>query len=197
MRRAIGRWDARVAGARGLSASVALALCWACGGGAVEVPGRPGATKTAAVERAERRLFDGAPPVIPHGEMGAACVECHNAQGVAVAGLGFAPPSPHEQTRGLSAASRCQQCHVYRLDDAPFRANSFVGLAQDLRAGRTLYTGAPPVMPHPVFMRENCLACHSGPAAREEIRTPHPDRPRCRQCHVEQTTTATFTPANR
>jgi hypothetical protein len=33
-------------------------------------------------------------------------------------------------------------------------------------------------------MRENCAACHTGPAAREEIRTTHPERIRCRQCHV-------------
>ena len=53
---------------------------------------------------------------------------------------------------------------------------------------------APPVMPHSAFMRENCLACHSGPAAREEIRTPHPERPRCGQCHVQQVTRDLFVP---
>jgi cytochrome c-type protein NapB len=41
-------------------------------------------------------------------------------------------------------------------------------------------------------MRENCTACHDGPAAREEIRTPHPERVRCRQCHLTVATTATF-----
>jgi predicted CXXCH cytochrome family protein len=37
-------------------------------------------------------------------------------------------------------------------------------------------------------MRENCAACHVGPGAREEIITTHPERTRCRQCHVPVTT---------
>jgi cytochrome c-type protein NapB len=37
-------------------------------------------------------------------------------------------------------------------------------------------------------MRENCAACHSGPGARAEIITTHPERVRCRQCHVPVTT---------
>jgi cytochrome c-type protein NapB len=41
-------------------------------------------------------------------------------------------------------------------------------------------------------MRENCAACHAGPAAREEIRTSHPERTRCRQCHVEVTARSEF-----
>ena len=42
---------------------------------------------------------------------------------------------------------------------------------QDLRQGKRLNALAPPPIPHKPFMRENCVACHSGPAAREEIRT--------------------------
>lgn len=140
--------------------------------------------KSAAADRALRRAFDGAPPVIPHAPMGAACTSCHNERGVEVPGVGFAPPSPHEATGGMSATSRCQQCHVFRNEKAEFVANSFAGLLQDLRKGERLYQGAPPVMPHPTFMRENCLACHSGPAAREEIRCSHPERSRCLQCHA-------------
>lgn len=152
----------------------------------VEVPGREGATKTAARDRAERRLYDGAPPVIPHRGFSSPCISCHNAEGMAVEGMGFSPPSPHEITAGLSAISRCQQCHVERLTEDVFVASAFVGLEQNLRRGRRLSELAPPVMAHPTFMRENCLACHSGPAAREEIRTPHPERARCQQCHVQQ-----------
>jgi hypothetical protein len=37
-------------------------------------------------------------------------------------------------------------------------------------------------------MRENCIACHDGPGAREEVRTNHPERWRCRQCHLPVTT---------
>lgn len=163
--------------------------------GTVPVPGKEGALKTSAKGRAVRRLYDGSPPVIPHKPMGADCTTCHTMEGIAVEGVGYAPPSPHAKTRGMSDISRCEQCHVWRQSDELFRENSFAGLAQDLRKGRRLYDGAPPVMPHKAFMRENCLACHSGPAAREEIRTPHPERPRCTQCHVEQRETAEFSRA--
>ena len=186
-------------GRKGLSSAlgvIALSVVTACSSEPVEtsVPDHPGATKTAAAERALRRGYDGAPPVIPHQDFGSACTECHNQEGVSVPGTGFAPPSPHEATTGMSAISRCKQCHVFRQTDSLFAENSFVGLNQDLRHGRRLNLAAPPVMPHAVFMRENCLACHAGPAAREAIRTMHPERIRCRQCHIEQVTTSTFNP---
>ena len=158
------------------------------------VPGRSGVVKSASAEKAERRLFDGAPPVIPHQPFGAGCISCHTEYGIAVPDIGFSPPSPHVQTAGMSAISRCRQCHVFRQTDGVFVRNSFAGLRQDLRRGRRLNAAAPPVIPHQVFMRENCVACHSGAAAREEIRTPHADRVRCRQCHVEQRTTTLFPP---
>ncbi len=152
----------------------------------VAVPGIEGATKTAAKVRSERRLYDGAPPTVPHEDMGADCTGCHTIEGTAVEGLGFAPPAPHVLTDGLSNTARCQQCHVFKTTDEVFVESSFSGLVQDLRHGHKLNQLAPPVMPHKSFMRENCISCHSGPAAREEIRTPHPERTRCRQCHVEQ-----------
>jgi nitrate reductase (cytochrome), electron transfer subunit len=158
----------------------------------VHVPGRDRAFKTAATERAKRRAYDGAPPTIPHQEMGADCISCHNVRGMEVEGLGFSPAMPHERTLGLSTSSRCRQCHVYATTTELFRESSFVGIAQDLRHGERFYQGAPPVIPHPLQLRENCEACHSGPAAREEIRTSHPDRPRCLQCHAQSYSTATF-----
>jgi nitrate reductase cytochrome c-type subunit len=164
--------------------AASLAACGAGGEERVAVPGRAGAFKTAAALRAERRAYDGAPPVIPHGNLGMACMNCHTERGLDLPGVGFAPPMPHERTPGLSALARCTQCHVARETGAEFRGNDFRGLRQDLRAGRRMHAFAPPVLPHPVFMRENCLACHDGPAAREEIRCTHPDRVRCLQCHV-------------
>ncbi len=172
-----------------------------------------GEGKTVASVRAERRAFDGAPPTIPHTSFGMACVSCHNLEGVAVEGVGYAPPSPHDKTLGMSAVSRCQQCHVFAGTDQvstgnkvanhtvasntvasrPFVGNTFAGLRQDLRPGRRLHPHAPPTMPHKTLMRENCTACHAGPAAREEIRTSHPERPRCTQCHVSVETRSTFT----
>lgn len=176
---------ARVPAAIAAALFLALAAC-----NRDEAPASGGRTasakpaKSAAADRALRRAFDGAPPVIPHAPMGANCTSCHNERGVEVPGVGFAPPSPHEATSGMSAMSRCQQCHVFRNEKAEFVTNSFAGLLQDLRKGERLYPGAPPVVPHPTFMRENCLACHSGPAAREEIRCSHPERSRCLQCHA-------------
>ncbi len=179
--------------------AMVLVLGLGCGGQAsdsVPVPGSTGASstavKTAALERAERRAYDGAPPVVPHENFGITCTECHDAQGLAVEGVGFAPPSPHELTAGMSALSRCNQCHVFRVADGVFAANRFSGLRQDLRRGARLNDLAPPTVPHKILMRENCIACHSGPAAREEIRTTHPERVQCRQCHVAVTTHARF-----
>ena len=188
------RRNLAAAGAVTLVAGLLVGLL-GCGNDKVAVPGRAGAEKTIANVRAERRLYDGAPPVIPHPPMGAACVSCHNEFGMDVPGVGFAPPSPHGLTRGMKkeapgGLARCQQCHVFQTAQAPWVESSFVALRQDLRRGRRLYDGAPPVIPHKTFMRENCIACHGGPAAREEIRTSHPDRPRCRQCHVEQAVTS-------
>ena len=71
--------------------------------------------------------------------------------------------------------------------DALFVASGYEGLAQDLVAGDRATPGAPPRIPHRVLMRENCVACHDGPGAREEVRTTHPERWRCRQCHVPVT----------
>lgn len=162
----------------------------ACGGDRVAVEG--GGSKSAATVRAERRAFDGAPPVAPHDNFGMTCIECHNVRGMNVPDVGYAPASPHEITDGMSAMSRCVQCHVFRQTDDVFVANSFVALRQDLRHGRRLNDLAPPVMPHKLFMRENCSACHTGVAAREEIRTSHPERVRCTQCHVAQQSRTLF-----
>lgn len=178
-----------------LASALLAALC-ACGGEAdatkVAVPGIAGAQKTIASVRAERRLYDGAPPVIPHRDFHADCIACHTEAGLSVPDVGFAPPSPHAHVAPPAAMSRCQECHVWKLTDEVFRPNDFVGLAQDLRAGKRQNVLAPPVIPHQILLRENCRACHTGPAAREEIRCPHPERERCTQCHVEQKTTAEF-----
>ena len=139
--------------------------------------------KSSASERAARRAHDGAPPVIPHARIGVDCVKCHDEQGIEVEDLGFAPPTPHGLTAGIGDRARCEQCHVYRVTDDLFAQNEFVAAPQ-VWEGEALYEGGPPVIPHAVFMRENCVACHDGLAAREEIRAPHPERDRCEQCHV-------------
>ncbi len=160
--------------------AAALGLSAGC-----EPPAQGPQARTPGIVRAERRAFDGAPPVIPHKPFGVACTSCHSKFGLEVTGVGFAPPSPHEETPGMSALSRCQQCHVFAETSEQFRANAFAGLRQDLRRGARLSDLSPPVLPHQTLLRENCAACHSGPAAREEIRCTHPERIRCEQCHAQ------------
>jgi cytochrome c-type protein NapB len=50
-------------------------------------------------------------------------------------------------------------------------------------SGVRAYTGAPPEIPHSTWMRETCLACHGGTGA-EGLRTRHPQRQSCTQCHA-------------
>lgn len=175
----------------GLAVLAGIAIS-GCGDDTVPVPDREDAVKSAAAVRAERRAYDGAPPTVPHDDFGMKCEACHNARGQSVPGVGFAPASPHVGTARAGATARCRQCHVFVTDDRVFVASEFVGLEQDLRAGGRATPGAPPTIPHRLLMRENCAACHAGPGAREEIRTSHPERWRCRQCHVPVTTRGRF-----
>ena len=182
----------RSAAAAVVIAVVATLAVGGCGGGDRDLGEGGESAKSTAAVRAARRAYDGAPPVAPHEDFGIMCTECHNERGMEVTDVGFAPPSPHELTIGMDDLLRCKQCHVFQQTDAVFVANDFVGLRQDLRRGPRLNALAPPTVPHKTFMRENCSACHTGAAAREEIRTPHPERTRCRQCHVPTHTRAEF-----
>lgn len=157
----------------------------------VAVPGHSDASKSSAAVRAARRAFAGAPPVIPHAPRGTACVSCHSAAGMAVEGFGFAPPNPHGEAQA-GAMSRCVQCHVYQQETEPFAKSRFAGLARDASNSDRAHAAAPPTIPHPLQLRQNCLACHDGPAAREEVRCSHPERSRCTQCHVPQAGVAPF-----
>jgi len=172
----------------GAGLAVALAAC----GPAPAPPAEPPAPSADAV-RAARRAYDGAPPVAPHADFGMACTACHDADGQSV-GDAYAPASPHVGTAEQDATQRCRQCHAFAATDAVFVANGFIGLPQNLRRGGRAGPGAPPTIPHRLQMRDNCVACHAGPGAREAIRTSHPERPRCRQCHVPVTETGAFPP---
>ncbi len=147
--------------------------------------------QTSASVRATRRAYDGAPPAIPHAPFGAKCISCHGTETMKVDGVGVAPRSPHGDAM-QGSLQRCEQCHVYRATDGVFRPSTFAGVPQDLAAGDRLYEGAPPRIPHPVFMREHCAACHVGETARKEIVCSHPERVNCMQCHVPLTTDGEF-----
>jgi cytochrome c-type protein NapB len=101
---------------------------------------------------------------------------------------------PHGEAAMTGAMSRCRQCHVVASTTSVMVASRFVGLPQGPWRGERGTPGAPPTIPHPLLLRDDCLACHAGPAARAEIRTPHPERERCQQCHVVDQRVLGWTP---
>lgn len=138
-------------------------------------------------ERAKRRAFDGAPPVVPHPivqDASAACLACHG-PGLVIKDR-VAPRISHDPY------ASCTQCHV--PNSGPPVSTAWTPLADPLT--RNLFTAgpgfgrgdrawpeAPPTIPHPTAMRSDCLSCH-GPTGLFGLRTPHPDRQSCTQCHV-------------
>jgi cytochrome c-type protein NapB len=130
-----------------------------------------------------RRAYPGAPPTIPHaieeplGYGGKTCLACHENGGYVPKYTALAPIVPHPEL------TNCRQCHVPATTNSVFRPSNWVSVEPPL-TGRRAMAGSPPVIPHSLPMRENCLACHGGPGAAREIRTTHPERIHCRQCHV-------------
>lgn len=140
----------------------------------------------------DRRAFPGAPPAIPHlvdggpdFESGKRCAACHVKGGYVPKYNAYAPVTPHPDFY------YCRQCHVPRQSETLFRETMWASVARPKKSLRAM-PGAPPAIPHPLQMRENCLACHSGPSSVPEIRSTHPDRGNCRQCHVPRVTEEGF-----
>lgn len=129
------------------------------------------------------RAYPGAPPRIPHplvsekGIGGNTCLQCHENGGFVTRFDAYAPVTPHPEM------INCKQCHVPNTAAPVFTRTDFVKVDAP-ETGNAAYPGAPPVIPHGLQMRENCLACHAGPAAPVEIRVSHPERINCRQCHA-------------
>lgn len=146
------------------------------------------AERTAALqERAGRRAYDGAPPVVPHPvpqDSAASCLACH--------GPGLVIKDKVASKMSHAAYTSCTQCHVpavgprIPLQDtallAQLSGNDFQGLNAPLK-GERAWPKAPPTVPHSTLMRSDCLSCH-GPQGLFGLRTPHPDRQSCTQCHV-------------
>ncbi len=138
-----------------------------------------------------RRAYSGAPPRIPHairevsGKM-ENCLSCHKSGGYVPSYKAYAPVTPHPQY------TNCVQCHVPTKTKTRFKASLWVS-AKPPGLGRSALPGGPPPVPHSLQYRSNCAACHSGPGAVREIRTPHPQRVNCLQCHVPSRTRSTFT----
>lgn len=132
----------------------------------------------------DNRAFHGAPPSIPHPvendrNMGEnSCLKCHQNGGYVTKFEAYAPVTPHPEM------INCRQCHVPQHTKGLFKGTNFEKIAPPLVGVNNALDGSPPVIPHQIQMRENCLACHAGPSAPKEIRVSHPDRVNCRQCHV-------------
>lgn len=153
------------------------------------------------------RAYPGAPPRIPHAlsadEFRAEiCKSCHERGGYSLRFAAYVPVTPHPEM------GMCLQCHVG--DDAVMGTasaaadpNARCPMCHGASGGRPRPEAAatwpttvwpavipttpgrlPPPIPHELQLRENCLACHGGPAAVAAIRTSHPGRINCRQCHV-------------
>ena len=130
------------------------------------------------------RAFHGAPPTIPHkiqedstiGE--SSCLKCHENGGFVQKYNAYAPVTPHPKM------VNCRQCHVLEKTTGVFKQNSFDKINPPTVGTNSALVGSPPVIPHQIQMRENCLSCHAGPSAPKEIRVSHPIRVNCRQCHV-------------
>jgi cytochrome c-type protein NapB len=150
------------------------------------VPAVDDQTRAAALaQRATRRAYNGAPPVIPHaidqGEY-PNCATCHE-RGMRV-GERVAPMMSHPRYEN------CAQCHVVSErpvpgvalseESPPYRDNSFVGL--EVSPGARAWAGAPPVTPHSTLMRSRCESCHG--VFGQGIRSSHPYRSQCVQCHA-------------
>jgi cytochrome c-type protein NapB len=153
------------------------------------------------------RAFPGAPPRIPHALTPEefrtdACKTCHERGGFSQRFDAYVPVTPHPE-RGIclqchagedslmgvsipiaNPNARCPQCHG--PSGGPPRANATLTWPTTVwpKLPPTTPDQSPPPIPHNLQFRENCLTCHSGPAAVAEIRTKHPERANCRQCHV-------------
>jgi nitrate reductase (cytochrome), electron transfer subunit len=117
-------------------------------------------------------------PITPHPEMGA-CLQCHVGDGTLMA-----IPLPDMQPN-----ARCRQCHA---PNATRWRDSSLGWKTEEWPRLADRTGSPPPIPHSLELRGNCHSCHSGPSSVEEIRTRHPERSNCRQCHVETSESGVF-----
>ncbi len=127
------------------------------------------------------RAYAGAPPSIPHAVDARilreqSCNICHERGGFVQKFNAYAPVTPHPQY------GNCLQCHVH-AGEGEFVAIDWRSTKKPA-LHRPALPGNPPPIPHTLQLRDSCLACHAGPAAVPEVRTSHPERLNCQQCHV-------------
>ncbi len=139
----------------------------------------------------DRRQYPGSPPTVPHnvpksfsGDT-SKCISCHERGGYDAELDAYAPVTPHPENEN------CFQCHVPVTTDKLFVETDWQSIDPP-KLGLSMLGGSPPPIPHSLQLREDCIACHTGPGAVAEIRVEHGSRGNCRQCHVPQMTTGTF-----
>ncbi len=166
-------------GARGISNRpfipigmvVAIFLCTSCGSDVDRT--------TKVLPLTANRAFSGAPPTITHevGALGrASCQSCHF-DGKAIDAKGvLAPITPHPEL------AHCTQCHVESTTRELFKKNGFAG--RTFLIGQRAQPNGPWLIPHPITLRENCVGCHDAAHTVARLRTDHPEREHCVQCHL-------------
>lgn len=139
----------------------------------------------------ELRQYPGSPPRIPH-EVDLSfsgnetdCLSCHAKGGYSQEFGKFVPVTPHPEN------TLCYQCHPQVVTEEIFVGTDWQSIRPPV-LGRSFLGSSPPPVPHSLQLRENCIACHTGPGAVVEIRVEHSARGNCRQCHVEALQTAPF-----
>ncbi len=130
----------------------------------------------------KRRAYLGAPPKVPHPvhekhSTMENCLGCHGKGGYVPKYRAYAPVTPHP------TYTNCVQCHVSQNTKTLFKPTAWTKMKPP-KLRRTSLPGGPPPIPHTLQLRTNCNACHAGPGSVRELRTPHPDRTNCLQCHV-------------
>jgi cytochrome c-type protein NapB len=147
-------------------------------------------TERTLSEYYSRRQYPGSPPYIPHKieEVDLApveCLACHAGGGWTEELKRHTPLTPHPEQEA------CRQCHVSKTKAEQFVGSNWKSVAPP-RLGQAALPGAPPIIPHDLQMRGNCVACHVGPGAVTVIRVEHPSRGNCRQCHVPDSNAKPF-----
>jgi cytochrome c-type protein NapB len=140
----------------------------------------------------KNRAYPGAPPRIPHQVNEVLtdgsfenCLQCHQNGSYSIEMKAYAPKAPHPDFKN------CRQCHVPQLTKKLFKPTKWKNEFKVVK-GRRHLPGSPPVIPHSLQLRENCLSCHFGEGAMQEIKVSHPERANCRQCHVQTKSTEEF-----
>ncbi len=146
-----------------------------------EIKITPAEKSFALARRAKNRAFSGAPPTVPHSvsqTSARACIACH--------GEGLKSETLRISKMSHQFLSNCTQCHVEsnpeHMQSIDFGETSFVGLPEST-SGHRAFDGAPPQVPHSVWMRADCSSCHGFTGA-QGIRSTHPWRTSCLQCHA-------------